>query len=181
MRKMWSKGQLKNIAVEGIAGQDIAPNDVSASGSITGDEIIENMSGYSLTKQTTAGVTKDWTYAGAVKNGNKLTFAVAIEIKRSSDFTNDYMGLCLFNIPSSVGQKIYPSTLAGLNNGLSIININAWSAFTANAKTLRVAITKSSNTAIDIQVLAGLQSLTAETTYYARFEVTFLLSENLAE
>ena len=169
------------VDITALEGQDIELNSLDATGLVTGGEIVEKMSGYSLTKQSSTGVTKSWDYAGVVKNGNKLTLAIAIEITRSSEFPNDYMGLCKFTIPSSVASKIIPTTLAGLSNGLSIININVWSAFNTTSKILKLGITKSGTNGIDIQVLGGMQGLTTETTYYMRFDITFLLSENLAE
>lgn len=208
MRRMFSKKQLENLS-ENVAdarieesiddgaikteldkkldktGGSITGN-LAVSGNVSGDaitgnSIIENMSGYSLTKQSTAGVSKDWIYAGIVKNGNKLTFVGAIQIEREETVSQDYCGLCKFtNLPEDVASKIYPSTIAGLTNGLNIIQVSAYRNFASTPANVRIAFSKTAQGDIDVQILSGLQAMTNGYSWYLRFELTLLLSENLA-
>ena len=59
------------FAPEMLEGQDISPDDISATGKITGAEIVENMSGYNASIPQITGLTIENVYTSVVKNGNK--------------------------------------------------------------------------------------------------------------
>lgn len=155
-----------------ITGLDIAPKDVTASGNITAPSIIETMSGYSFTKVTSyAGLV--YSYAGVVKNGNKITFAVAGTYTRASaDGSN--LALGTFVVPSAIADKLYPNSLGALAN----IGLNFFSS-TTEYSTIPARMSKSTT---NLQItMYGASALTNEATYEFRFEVTFLLSDTLIE
>lgn len=142
---------------------------------ITGDSIIENMSGYSYVADSPSNCEIDPIYAGVVKNGNKLTFAFAFYItKRSTSYQGS---VCGFNIPSAIGALLYPSSIGG-NNYLAGGKISALDDIEGSTM-LNYAIRKNNNTSISFNVY-GLTALTVDTQYYCRIEATFLLSTNLA-
>lgn len=148
-------------------------------GNITAPSIIENMTGYSFLKTTSADLTITYSYAGVVKNGNKITFAIAGIINFSAIPDLDLAQLGRFQIPSSVGAKLFPFSLSGVD-ALS----NSRLELATNYYTYKVApllVVKNSNTEIAARIyaLSGL-SLSLNTNYYFRFESTFLLSDNLA-
>lgn len=169
---MYSKQELSNIIKEYL----LSGADINA-GKITGDEIIENMSGYAFHKGSLTGWTLDFDYVGVCKNGNKITFALAFAMTKGENPVS-YGGLGDFNIPSSVGEKLFPSGVDSLM--ISAFYINGY--YTANVEgpvQIRGKVRKNSNTNIDLFLTAGLGALTANTKYYFRLEITYLLSENL--
>ena len=158
-----------------ITGLDIAPKDVSASGNITGASIIENMSGYSFTKASDI----EWTavYVSACKNGNKLSFIVFGSYTKASEDSRS-PGLGSFTIPTDVGSKLIPFSIAG--TGTDRLDIRKISFFSTqyNSVDVPMRVTKVSNASIRFAI-SDNDLLTAGTTYLFRYEVTFLLSENL--
>ena len=173
MRRMFSKNQLEEQNIE-LLGSGNVP-------SVKADEIIENMVGYSFTKGSEKeNLTKEYIYSGVVKTGNKITFVVAFKLTRTGTITGaDILGS--FTIPKSVGDKLYPTQI-GNYEGLDVRNVfcanQLWSGKDILTRTL-----KTSDTSIQVQLdednSIGLNSLTANTEYFARYEITFLLSENL--
>ena len=145
---------------------------------ITGDSIIENMSGYSFTKESSD---KAWTavYAGVCKNGNKITFVVFGKMTASSADPSSAT-IARFTIPASVGAKLYPYTLGGAPDILD----NKFCGFfdyVSSYKQVAYNVKKDSNTSIAV-ILRNINGsgLTDSTEYVFRIEETFLLSENLA-
>lgn len=147
-------------------------------GAITAPTITENMSGYAFTKRTvTADFDLDYAYAGVVKNGNKITFAICAKIVNHSIGAGAF-NIGRFDIPSAVGSKLFPVSIGGINNALSTKNINLTStAYSVNTKVATVF--KISDTQIQVN-LYGLDGLAPETEFLLRYEETFLLSDNLA-
>lgn len=148
--------------------------------SITGDSIIENMSGYSFGGKTSTKATFEYIYAGVVKNGNKLTLALAMNITRTDDFTSG-QPIGSFVVPNSVGNKLFTS-LVGSYNLLGMINANISKDGIAiknvvcqiqkpYANEILITLTSSGN--LNTQ-------FTINDKYYLRFEATFLLSNNMA-
>ena len=144
-------------------------------GGITAPSIIEKMSGYSFAPPSSpTGFTITYDYAGVVKTGNKITFAVAGVINFSATPSDKSVGY--FLIPSAVGSRLIPTSL--FSSTLDIRNI----AFANNVYTIKQGIAnlgKNSNTSLEI-FFRGLSSLSTGVDYYFRYEVTFLLSDNLA-
>ena len=193
MRRMFSENQIKDIVkespsevVEALKGQDISvegitskgianTGDIGATGKITGGEIIENMSGYSFTPPTSTHRTFENWYAGVTKTGNKITFVISVDVTQL-DTSDLNAGFGAFTIPSSIGEKLYPSSVGGyyfLDNR----QLQAFSS-SSNLKDCPAYINKTSNS--EIRFVISLSSLTANTKYHIRYEATFLLSENLA-
>lgn len=136
--------------------------------------IVETMTGYSHAGGN-AAVTKD--YAGVVKNGNKITFAIAGKINSSEIITADSLiSTGSFTIPAAVGSKLYPSLQDRILGGYSPLVTNTNTATTTIMGIF--FITKWSDTNITFY-LAPMSNLTANTDYFFRQEVTFLLSDNL--
>lgn len=154
--------------------------DLSVSGDITADEIVENMEGYSFTpEQAPANLTVDIVYAGIVKNGNKLTFVIASNITRTGTAGSQYIGFGTFGLPSDVSSKIYPSTIDGINF-VDVKRINALKTFIGNTEV--VAYTQKNNDTGYLAVSMFSDYDTAfdiDTPYFVRYEVTILLSDNL--
>ena len=146
---------------------------------VTGDEIVENMTGYEFATFEQTGFERNFIYAGVCKNGNKLTLVVFLTIKRTSDtFTND---ICKFRIPKAVGNKLFPDNSLGPNI-LSLWQAQAYSnLYTKVDIDLRTAKSQSTDYDLINFSASGLGNLTLDTLYNLRFEQTFLLSDNLAQ
>ena len=145
---------------------------------ITGDSIIENMTGYFLQQlPPLTNLTKEYVYCGMVKNGNKLTCVMAIKLTRT-DTTTGWERMGALHIPESIGQKLYPTQI-GVNPYLDVKVISAFSEAWAPVD-LAVNIEKVSDQILEMKIASGLNNLTLNTPYYVRYEVTFLLSDNLA-
>lgn len=170
--------------ITGISGGNVEVNtpllivdgDLAGSGAITADSIIENMAGYSFSVAEKSNLTKDVIYAGAVKNGNILTFAVACNYTRTGTVPtgNDY----IFTIPSNVGSKLY-STNVGGSDVLATGQITFHQNVYGTPITTQYSVTKTSNTQLQI-ILWGLGNLELNTIYFGRVEISFLLSDSLA-
>ena len=155
-----------------IEGNDIEPKDVNATGKITGDEIIENMSGYSYVEGTTAGYTTSPVYVGAVKTGNKLTLVVALTFTRNADAVDDEFSMGRITIPEDILAKILPF----LSNVVDARDIIAFAS--DESKEIRCYITKPS-TYLQFNADVYNRNITANKEYYIRYEATFLLSDSL--
>ena len=173
MRRMFSKNQLENQTEELLASGNLP--------SVKADEIIENMSGYSFTKGTTNNLTITGVYAGVVKTGNKITFAVAVKLKRT-DTISSTARLGYFTIPKAVFDKLY-QTQVGLYEYLTVDEKSAWSSDSTN-KVIQIYSYKSGGSETKILLDMNetpLNELTLNTDYYLRYEFTLLLSENLID
>ena len=164
------------VDITALEGQTIAPAIVNATGSISAPSIIETMNGYSFTAQT------GWTgvYVGVVKNGNKITFAIFGNMSFDESVPSS-IRLGDFVIPSAIGSNLYPYIVSG-SDVLSQKNFELFENTNTNQIGLPVAFltTKTSNTGVRVYVILETQaSLTTGKTYNFRYEVTFLLSENL--
>lgn len=148
---------------------------LNVSGDISGQSIVERMVGYSYSMPSViAEATTNITYASVVKNGNKVTMVITGEVTRTASVPDGNLILGSFNIPSSVGQKLIPVRLAWL----SFVNVYFAEDYNAG-KTLNALAIKDSNQTIRFSVY-GINALDLNTKYYARLEVTFLLSDNMA-
>ena len=165
------------VDVTAITGLDIAPKDVTASGNITAPSIIENMDplDYRFTDHERIQ-NNSFIYAGAVKNGNKLTLVVFGSLTRTTgDDTNNFA--CAFTLSESVASKIYPYSVGGVNNLVAVNKLVMFSGVDSLTDSVSYMIQKSGRV-LNIY-LRNMSSLTDETTYLYRIEVTFLLNDNL--
>ena len=65
------EGDGNAIALE-LTGKDIAPKDVSSTGTITGNEIVENMSGYAYAQDSVQDLTNEEVYCGVCKRNDEI-------------------------------------------------------------------------------------------------------------
>lgn len=142
---------------------------------ITGDSIIENMTGYTASFPTNTGWTIEKVYVGVVKNGNKLTVVVAVNATKGAGAISNPT-LCKLNIPSAIGNKLYPATF-GLYQFLDNRVIHAWSSYTNYIDAISY-IDKQSATQLSF-VIDNTTNFVQDTKYYYRYEATFLLSDSL--
>jgi len=153
--------------------------------SLTSDEgeiraqkpVVEVMTGYNFTKLTQQYGNLNISYAGAVKNGNKLTLALAGTYEKTSDGDNENIGY--FSIPTSVAAKMFPFHINDIGDVLEfkVINFVDTSNATILGPAIRLIKNQYGSLFIYVQSVTGL---TTGHTYYFRYEVTFLLSDNLA-
>lgn len=184
MRRMYSLAQIQAIiALMASKGEldfsdvDLKVKSVDASDKITGGEIVENMSGYSFTSSPAIeNITKEDVYAGVVKNGNKLTIVCACNFTKSATTTGN-QDFGAFVIPTAVLNKLIPAQIGsyqymdvrviqGASSGWSTINMGVYCQKTTTG--VRLAIDS-----------FGLSQMVADTKYYVRYELTFLLSDSL--
>lgn len=155
----------------------IFSGNVNISGNLTADSIIENMSGYSYDNQTLdSRVTLK--YAGAVKNGNKVTFVLAGVFTPTGDVSAGatlYLGNMKY--PQAISDKLYPM-LAGVN----VIDIRKSSLFHNAGGAYRLNDISFYATkgwlGFSIAMIIN-ENISAGFDYALRYEVTFLLSDSL--
>lgn len=144
--------------------------------------VVELMNGYSVVKETAAtNHTFDWRYIGVCKNANKLTIAgsLSISMVAAVSGTTD-IRLMRVNLPSAIANKLIPYAQGTFSNMLAQIkcvcsdSVDSISTFLSN-----VNVRKNTSTQLTFNLFPN-QTLAADHTYNLRFEVTFLLSENLA-
>ena len=141
---------------------------------VTGDEIVEKMSGYTFYKDDVAsGITID--YAGVVKTGNKITFVIAGKarnVSSSSARVGD------FYIPNDIGAVLYP---VNSSDDISVSQVFMADEMSFGAGYPKGAsFRKGSNTHLVAYIYGLTNDLSADTDYSFRYEQTFLLSDNLA-
>ena len=166
------------VDITALEGKDISPDDISATGNITGASIIENMSGYSFSKNThTTNYEINYNYASAVKNGNKLTCVIFGSVTKKSGYTSGQVNLGTFTLPTAVANKLYPYSISPFSDALSNILLSLWKDYENHVESECIT-RKSSTTFYPVIYLADLD---VDVPYLFRYEVTFLLSDNLIE
>ena len=163
-----------NISISG----NITATGTIDGGTVTGNEIIEKMVGYSFTK---VNANQNIVYAGASKTGNKLTLVVFETY--TSDGTDNDIQIGYFDIPSAIGSNLYPYTVGLVDYVLNQQSIALFddNSQSSEAKMAKLEVLKGSNTRLFFN-LRRLSNASLENghTYVLRAEVTFLLSANLA-
>lgn len=147
---------------------------------VTGNEIIETMTGYSA-RVITASYNNDIQniYASAVKNGNKLTLVFFFNFTMRQGYGSGEA--YAVNIPASIGTKLYPFAVGSADNVLDSKKIGAIDPSNRYATyDVILDLVKANDTLLYVQLL-NLSNLTADITYLLRYEVTFLLSDNLVQ
>lgn len=161
----------------GVTGNTTLGGNLSVSGNVTGTSIVENMSGYSFGKEANSNINLTIFYAGAVKNGNKLTLVAFGKVERTGE-VDSYGGFqCNFRMPESVRSKIVGQTLFGINN---IVDNGLQTYFKSDTvySTYNYLGLLSGNTTVAFRFY-DINQLTINTEYVFRFEKTFLLSDSL--
>ena len=135
----------------------------------------EPMEGYSFEQEDFIDkpITGEYLYVGACKNGNKLTLVISIKLNRN-DTVSATFNIGKFIVPQEVYDKLYPQYSTNLSIKKVNINANSWTGvdlfFSANKENNKIRISVDNS---------GISSMTVNTDYYARYEITFLLSDNL--
>lgn len=138
--------------------------------------VVELMKGYSFEPSSTPNIDISFNYVGAVKNGNKLTFVLSFEITRHEGSTSNPT-LGFFDLPLSIYNKLMPSAVGGYN----FLDCKVVDAFPNHLTSLPVYAYISKHYNRLQVVLNAVSNLATDTTYYCRYEATFLLSDNLAD
>ena len=134
------------------------------------------MSGYTISNINDKAT---FNYAGVVKNGNKLTIALFLNIQLVEDLgVNLPFTICHVNLPLSVANKLTTTTIENVpnivNNQKQVVNYSLNGMQEANLITYRYDQTL-------VFDLSPLETpMLASRNYLLRIEVTFLLSDNLA-
>lgn len=145
---------------------------VNVAGNFTANSIIENMSGYTFSK-VFEGI--DVNYAGVVKNGNKVTFAIAGHFngtQKIEAYAAKVLGT--FTIPSIVGQKIYPI----LDTRVSLQKMTTFASIYENSEIIAF-MNKDTPSSFSVQ-FTTITEISANYKGAFRYEETFLLSDSLA-
>ena len=164
------EGQDVSLATLTSTGNVSVGGALSVSGAITGASIIEDMDGYSFTKGTNSQL--EHYYAGVCKNGNKITFVITGKIRRETDGATEIL-LGSFTIPGAIGSKLIPLTSSWLDKS----NLDFFDS-TNTITQVSTRTIKQSNDNIQVY-LNDVSPLAVELNRYFRYEITFLLSDNL--
>ena len=177
-----------NLALEGdldvsgdlsVGGDAEITGDVEVTGDleadkISGNEIIETMTGYSFDVDQSLPENINLIYVGAVKNGNKLTLVIAGKITGKTTTASPLIGE--FRVPLDVANKLVPDV--DLSSALDVKELQFISAVTSAPVKKQAYMYKSGNS-IGVQIFYTNSTLEDETEYFFRYEATFLLSDNL--
>lgn len=183
MRRMYSLAQIQAIvALMAKNGEldfsdvDLEVKSLDASGKITGANIVEKMSGYSFSKsEKPYSDYFTFDFAGVVKTGNKITFALAGELTPTEEWSSGYAEkICSFAIPAEIGNKI--KTINGEH--CAYTKIQGFASYTSS-KDINVIFAKSAPTNVYFY-FCPTSALTANQRLFFRCEITFLLGDNLA-
>ena len=160
----------------------IFSGNVNVAGNFTANSIIENMVGYSFETPTMpTNLTADFVYAGVCKNGNKLTFAVAVVLEKVGTVTIAPFTIGRFFIPNTISQKLYAVDFFGPGNYRIANEVVQLFANGYTKIDTFVYTSKGANSDVFIKLDAStLVNMTDNVPYYVRYDVTFLLGDNMA-
>ena len=146
----------------------------SFTGAITAPSIIEDMSGYSFTVRTPSTFALLYNYVGVCKNGNKVTIIMSCLITPTVG-SSGFQEIGRINMPADVLAKIIPAP-APVQDSIDIKSVEAFNSVTSSSQ-IKFRTTKGSGY---LAVATHPSGLTNGTTYFARYEATFLLNDSLA-
>lgn len=157
----------------------ITPKLTTTGDSISAEKpVIEMMTGYAASASYSEGYTITKDYVGACKNGNKITFAFSGHITRTPEYVGNNPHITTLTIPADVGAKLVPSNIGSTTNYLCSMKIQV-ARDIAYYTDITIGIQKNNNTSLAVAFFGG-QNLAENVEYYFRFDITFLLSPNLA-
>lgn len=142
---------------------------------VTGDEIIENALPYIYEKVESANYEYEYIYAGAVKNGNKLTLVVALNLTKKTGALDYSVGLGNIYLPQSVYDKLYPTNVGQY----PFLDVKEFAVFNSHTSSVNVKGYVEKTGGYAKFLLGATQNMVVDTKYYVRYEVTFLLSNSL--
>lgn len=157
----------------------IFTGNVNIAGNFTADSIIENMSGYSFEYQAFTNNLADIqtiTYASCVKNGNKLTLVCAGEYNTGENDlpqANNSYSCFRFYLPVAVMDKLIPFSSSYLAFKREVIFETYVTSIDANVLTVK-------GSSFVYFAIVPKTTFSANKKYYFRYEITFLLSDNMA-
>lgn len=142
--------------------------------------VVENMTGYSFSAPSNPIVTTEIIYAGIVKNGNKLTLAIALNLTRTASDAPSYINLGDFYVPTDIANKIYSSYIGDINF-VDVQRVNILDSF-IGSKEIVAYTQKFEPQRLGIGSYLGVADnvMALNQKYYVRYECTILLSDNLA-
>ncbi len=163
------------ITCTGVNAVDIFATGEIDGHKVTGDEIVEKMSGYSYINGTASNFIASSIYASVCKNGNKLTLVLAFDLEKTASGGSNVVGW--FTLPSEVYNKIYPSNIGGQN----FASVAQLACFKTSESYVLINgfVIKSTNNRLGFYI--NPSNLPLNEKHYTRYEVTFLLSDNLAD
>ena len=118
----------------------------------------------------------NFSYVSCAKNGKKITFAIAGTFTRNENTTSN-SNIGFFSIPKVIGDKLYPDE----NGYLANLKLTMFSSATTSIS-IDTVMRKNQYENFDnlsIQFFSIGITPTMGTTYSFRYELTFLLSDNL--
>lgn len=142
---------------------------------VTGDEIVENMAGYTFEGSEKTNINCNIAYAGVVKNGNKITFAIAGTIERTGEIDGGDYKLGYFTIPVDIANKLFPLR----SSWLSMTKLYLGEDYSHGVE-VPLLIYKSYDVNVHFNIY-DFNNCPTDTNYAFRAEATFLLSDNLAQ
>lgn len=162
-----------------INGNMLVRGDISAQGKISAPAIVESMAGYTAAIGSDSALTLEPLYVGIVKNGNKITFAVSMNVTRTA-----YAGVrtfVSFGVPKAVNDLLVPFE----GNVFDVKAIDFFYDFGSNFEQAKkvssfASMTKGSGSNPTIFLKANFDGLTNNVKYFVRVECTYLLSNSLA-
>lgn len=164
------KRMIDSNIIDKISIKDDALN---IDGTFTADEIVENMSGYSFTELADqfTGI-----YAGVCKNGNKITFVIYGKI--NIDVAIASLNIGRFNVPQEIYSKLYGGVV-GEDDYIDTKQVYLSVNYATGVNKPAIMYKADNDTRrLDVNIYS-LSDLSLNTDYYVRYEVTFLLSDNL--
>lgn len=172
-------GKFNSISTEGFLTADagVSTPSLTCDGSQINAQkpVVELMGGYAFSVSPTPNLTKDFKYVGAVKNGNKLTLALAVDLTRTGACGYNVI-LGNFKVPVSIYNKLFPSAV--LLNELAAINAQIFSSAT-DFRSIVTTFGKSAGEFVGVTIRDAESKLLLDVKYFMRIEITFLLSDSL--
>lgn len=143
-------------------------------------ELMENgepMSGYSMSLDNPTSLSLNGVYGGIVKNGNKLTIALAINIIRT-ETAEGSEPIAVITIPNEIYEKLFTTTIGGYNC-LSFDYITGVKANDNLTIPVGLLMLKQDNYLYLFVQGETINDIPTNTNLFIRYERTFLLSDNL--
>ena len=140
--------------------------------------VIEVMNGYTFSPKSVNDVTLEYVYAGACKNGNKLTIALSLFITRTGNNVPNSAEFAGIILPEEVRTKLIPVAVGGYSP-LTCFKVSA-TKDALNFVDLSFMCVRGTYGLLLYIMNGTLSNLSLNDKFYLRVEMTYLLSENLA-